>query len=121
MQFLTKNKTPQLISLADFGINECSSVKYLGITIDNALSWNPHISVLCSKLSKISLALRTIYPLMQADALLSVYHGYFSSVMTYGVEVWARSPHAVRVFLEQKRAVCTISDMPSCRVFAEEF
>jgi len=118
MQFLTKNKKAQSITLSDFGIHECSTVKYLGLVIDNTLSWSPHISLLCNKLSRISFTLRTLYPLLQPEALMLVYHGYFSAVMTYGIEAWGGSPHAVRVFLEQKRAVRIVNGMvprTSCR------
>lgn len=118
MQFLTRNKCPLEINFDEFAIKECSTTNFLGLTVDNKLSWSIHISKLCGKLSRVIYALRTLYPLLEPDALLMVYHGCFSSIMSYGIELWGGSPHAFKAFLEQKRAVRVIkglSPLSSCR------
>jgi hypothetical protein len=118
MQFLTSKKRPEVISLEEFQIEECISVKFLGITVDSGLSWSCHISQLCSRLSRICYALRTLQPLLDPSVLLMVYYGYFFSSMTYGIEAWGSSPYAYKVFLVQKRAVRIICGLPplhSCR------
>lgn len=118
LQFLSKNKAPIPIHFDDISINESFSVKFLGLTIDNSLNWSSHISNICCKLSRTCFALRTLRPLLDTERLLYVYHGCFSSVMSYGIEVWGGSVHAFRVFLEQKRAIRNIQGLPplsSCR------
>jgi hypothetical protein len=118
MQFLTTNKDAFDVSLDEFGLEECSSVKFLGVTVDNKLSWLPQVTQLCSKLNRINYALRTLSPLLDSRTMLMVYHGCFFSVMAYGIEVWGGSSHASKVFLAQKRAVRIIQGLPplhSCR------
>ena len=87
VQFLTRNKKPDSISLDQFQIKEDTSVKFLGLTVDSSLSWSSHILQLCSRLSRVSYALRTLQPILDPKSLLTVYHGCFSSAMTYGIEV----------------------------------
>jgi hypothetical protein len=59
MQFVTKNN-----SLHDFGISHGNkkkavvyNTKFLGLTIDNTLSWKIHIDTIAPKLSSASFAL----------------------------------------------------------------
>lgn len=78
MQFLTLNKIPESISLNKFEIEECSVVKFLGITVDKMLSWSNHVSQLCCKLNRICHALRTLQPLLDWEMLVAVYYGCFS-------------------------------------------
>ena len=42
----------------DTFINDTSSIHFLGITIDNTLSWNEHVDKLIGKLSKACYAIR---------------------------------------------------------------
>jgi hypothetical protein len=39
------------------------------------------------------------------NTLLSIYHSYFNSVMTYGLTFWGNSLHAEMVFKLQKRVI----------------
>lgn len=118
IQFLSCNKAPLDLTLSSFGIEESSSVKFLGLILDNKLSWNDQVSSLCSRLSKTNFALRTLCPILSRDLLIMVYYGCFFSVMAYGIEAWGGSPHSSRVFIKQKAAVRLImgvSPLSSCR------
>ncbi len=113
VQFLPHNKQPLSLSLSQLGIKESSSVSFLGLTLDQHLSWAEHINKLCSRLSKASFALRTLSSLLSQNLMIMVYHGCFSSIMAYGVEAWGGSTHSTRVFIRQKTAVRIIMNMPS--------
>jgi len=66
MQFLSKNS-----SLIDLNIthgnkkiaNTCNT-KFLGLTLDNTLSWKIHIDTIIPKLTSASFAMRAVKPFL---------------------------------------------------------
>ena len=40
------------IKIKDYSIQRTSHVKFLGVTLDDKLSWNEHTGVICNRLSK---------------------------------------------------------------------
>ena len=55
-----KNQTEQLsISIGNENLSLVETIKYLGVTIDDNISWNQHVNNLCSKiLPRIELLLK---------------------------------------------------------------
>ena len=120
MQFVTKNG-----SLNDFGslhgnktIAMVDNTKLLGLTLDNSLSWRPHIDTIVPKLSSASFALQVVKPLLSWDTLKMAYFSYFLSIMTYGILFWGTSRPSSIIFKLQKRAVRIIAGLRS-RIPAE--
>ena len=65
-----------------------TSAKYLGLIIDQHLTWDDHVSDLCKRLrAKIRLlsCIRHIIPFPQ---IMTVYLTTIQSVMDYGLTVW---------------------------------
>lgn len=56
--------------------------------------------------------IRRLLPIVDNDILMKVYHGCFSSIMSYGITMWGGSTLAKRIFLLQKRIVRTICRAP---------
>jgi hypothetical protein len=90
MQFVTRNS-----SAIDFNIMHGNkkianayNTKFLGLTLDNTLSWRTHIDTIIHKLSSASFVLRVVKPFLSQDSLKMVYYSYFHSVMTYGLIFW---------------------------------
>ena len=72
---LTFQYTAYLFSTNEF--------KFLGVTIDNRLTWKPHITILASQLSR---KLAVIYKLrnkIDKQSLLLLYNSLFHSRLTY--------------------------------------
>ncbi len=72
-------------------INEIESVvhtKFLGILIDNRVTWKPHIAYLKGKLSKSLAVLYRCSRLINQTSLRSIYCSLFLSQLTYCCEVW---------------------------------
>ena len=64
------------------------NVKYLGITIDEVLSWNKQINDLFHKLSRTNGILCKLRNFLPNKTLISIYHALFYSHLIYGSLVW---------------------------------
>jgi len=60
------------LSINGIYLNEVNSVKYLGVHIDNKLSWKKHVANLCSKVAKGSWALTKLRKYVNHKTLLSI-------------------------------------------------
>jgi len=91
-----------------YGNNKIVNVyntKFLGLTLDNTLSWRTHISTIIPKLSSACFALRVVKPFLSQDSLKMVYYSYFHSIMTYGLTFWGNSHYRNIIFRPQKRII----------------
>lgn len=93
-------------------IEEVSSIKYLGLVIDNHLSWKEHVVKLKKELYN---NLRKFYLLKQlcrsGKVLVSVYHALIGSRLCYGITCWGGtySSTIYPVVILQKRFMRLIS------------
>lgn len=94
------------------------AVAFLGVTLDNKLSWEAHINNIAAKLSQFCYALRIIRESVGLSASLVSYHAYVQSRARYGVIFWGNSAYANRILVLQKRCLRTILNLnrqDSCR------
>ena len=101
-------------------IIQTNFVKFLGVTVDNTLSWKQHIDIINPKLNKACYIMRSkLY--LSHDTLKMVYDAFFHSVMFYGLIFGGRnSTNSKCVFKLQKRAIRIImgaNNNDSCREF----
>ena len=59
------------------------SSKYLGVEIDNKLSWSDHIDGLCKKFSLKLYVLRRLKRFLPTDDINCVYYGIFQTIIDY--------------------------------------
>jgi hypothetical protein len=120
IHFMTKNSKTMEMDIA-YGSNllaKSTNTKFLGLIIDNMLSWKEHVNWLTTKLSSICYAIRTVKPYMSKEIMRMIYFSYFHSVMTYGLIFWGMSPQNILIFRLQKRAFRIITNSKrgdSCR------
>ena len=62
---------------------------YLGLLVDEKLSWANHIDGLCKKLSQIAGVIYKTRTLLTKEALMLVYHALVGSKLRYGLICWA--------------------------------
>ena len=92
-------------------IYESNKIKYLGILLDPTLSWKPHITELCKKLSRGVGMLFKIRNFCPEQVSKSLYYSLFNSHMSYGISLWgvANKTMIDKLFLLQKKAIRAIT------------
>ena len=120
LQFLTKNQSEFIIPEISNKkvITDICSIRFLGLIIDNTLTWKEHIITLTSKLNKACYAIRAIKPFVSLDVLKMTYFSYVHSLMSYGIIFWGDSVHSKLIFKIQKRIIRIITNSnrrDSCR------
>jgi hypothetical protein len=107
MQFLAKNGNimNMLIIYGNSQIATSTDIKFLGLIIDNTVSWNGHIDWFTSKLGSDSYAVRAIKLHVSLEIIRMMYFSYFHSVITYDLIFWSNPPLSIHIFRLQKRAI----------------
>ena len=81
-------------------------VKYLGIYLDNFLSWQKQEQDMRSRLSRAAGMLCKIRHYVNFDTLKMVYYGIFASILNYGSLIWGQHSRIVnRLQTIQNKAI----------------
>ena len=92
---------------------ESKKIKYLGLIVDDRLSWKFHINELCKKLGRV---IGIIYRLKKTNCpksvLLCIYSSLFQSQLCYGIMAWGSASKNLieKLYLLQKKAIRIISN-----------
>ena len=76
------------LHMGGYPIDRTHCYEYLGILFDDKLSWEPHVSELCKKLSQIAGVIFKHRSLLSKKALMLVYHSLVGSSIRYGLICW---------------------------------
>jgi len=93
------------VSYRDKCIEEAVNLKFLGIKIDNHLTWRNHIDQINPKLSVACYMVRQMYHICNNDTLRSVCFAYFHFIAIYGIILWGNSSCSRKIFTLQKRII----------------
>lgn len=101
------------ILINDKLIEQLESVKFLGVIIDNKLTWKPHIGNVCSKLSKILGIMYRASRQINSNALKMLYHSLFYPYLIYCSEIWGNTYKSLlaQVIILQKRVIRLLSSV----------
>ena len=69
-------------------IDQVPETKFLGVTIDDRLCWEPHIRKLSKKLASCTGTLNRVKDNIPTQLHKDLYHTLFESHLTYGITVW---------------------------------
>jgi hypothetical protein len=88
-------------------IKRVTQTKFLGVIIDDKLSWDAHIKQLTKKLASCSGILNQIKDNIPCELHKNLYHTLFESHLTYGLTVWGgvSNNKLLPLFRIQKRCV----------------
>ena len=121
VQFGTKNKKIDynlLIRTEKKSIEGVMSTKFLGVHIDQKLTWSAHIESMLPKLSSYCYLIRNIRDTVSMDVVRLLYFGLVQATMAYGIAYWGLASEVQQVFTSQKkiiRMIARISPTTSCR------
>ena len=85
---LSKQNHKMSITVNDNVIDSSECVKLLGVHIDNKLTFNHHITVMCKKIGRQINALCRISRYLSQKSLLKVYESFIKSNFNYASSVW---------------------------------
>ena len=94
---------PVNISINDIQIKMVKSTNFLGLIIDEHLSWEPHCGSMVCKLNSMCFLFRSLRRILTLRQLIMLYHAQAESRLRYGITLWGASSHAGEVFMGQKR------------------
>ena len=104
-------------------VTKANHVKFLGLLLDENLSWKHHISELSKKLARTCGIFFKVRHLLPTDLLVSLYYSIFASFLQYGIVVWGLTydTYIKPIFILQKKVVRAITfnnfSAPSAPIF----
>ncbi len=98
------------IHLGKETISRKKSIKYLGITLDEKLTWEPHINNLKSKLSRNCFVIFKIRKYVDDATLRMLYYSLVYPHLQYGISTWGNAARTLvsKIFVKQKCVIKTI-------------
>jgi len=95
--------------------------KFLGLILDNTLSWTSHVQQICKKISSGIFALKRLAPNCSSEILKSVYFAAIHSNISYGIEVYGGTCkyNLNKILVLQKKAIQCILNLKkdvSCKI-----
>ena len=109
MIFKPRNKPEDIeinISIANSIILRTKSKKYLGLTFDDSMSWNSHITHVTQKLSKAIGIMYRLRPYVHSDILRNIYYAIVYPYLTYGISSWGSAPPTNLETIQVKQNHC---------------
>ena len=83
------NKLKSKIELNNEILEEIENIKYLGITIDNKLTFNRHIDHISQKITKGNSLIAKVRHFIPPDLLKLIYNAHIQPFLDYGILSWS--------------------------------
>ena len=103
----TVNSLPGYICINNVTLRQIECTKFLGLYIDDDLSWKSHISYLCKLLSRNTGSLYRLKEIFPIPILQTVFATLITSYMHYGILAWGNTSSFLlnKILYIQKRAI----------------
>ena len=103
-QVCARSREMLKLSINGKNIKQVASTKFLGVIIDEDLSWIPHVEYLNKKLKSCCGAIKRIMNYIPDSQFVNIYHSLFESHLSYCISVWGgASPVEIeKLFITQK-------------------
>ena len=95
------------IMINDKRIERVNTFNFLGIVINEHLSWKPHCDYIANKLTKVNGIMNRLKNFLPYHIMKTIYFSMFQSHLNYGLLLWGYDCN--RIFKLQKRALRTIT------------
>ena len=92
-------------------ITATNEIKYLGVIIDNKITWIPHITYVKNKVSQGIGIMFIARNYLERNTLINLYHSYTYPYLIYCIEAWgnATNCHLEQLYLTRKTVAIIIS------------
>jgi len=101
------------VQLGNQTVSETSEAKFLGLIIDQNLSWNQHVELIVKKVSSGLYALKQMSKICNQDTLKQIYYALIHSHINYGIGVYGattiKNPN--KILKLQKKAIRIILNL----------
>ena len=100
-----------LVLINSVELKRVSNVKFLGVILDEHLTWPDHILMIKNKVCKLVAIINSLKWKLPTGILRNLYNSFVLPYLTYCTTVWAgvSSNRLKRIFLLQKRLVRIIA------------
>jgi hypothetical protein len=120
VEFRSKNyyQVETIVRYEQKDISNSTETEFLGLIIDETLSWNQHIEQIATKLSSACYALRILKYIVPQSTLRTIYYINIHSILSYGIILGGKSSNVNKLFLLQKKIIRIITNSAvreSCR------
>ena len=98
------------LRIKDINIERVEATKFLGVIIDESLSWNNHINSVKSKLAKVSSVIYKVSHCIDRSSMHTLYCSLFLPYIMYCSEIWGNT-HKTKlhgIIMLQKRVMRTV-------------
>ena len=95
------------LHLSGIKLTQVEQLRFLGVIIDNELSWEPHLEKLNAKLASCIAVIKRIMKFIPRSEYKKLYDSLFKSHLSYCISSWGGvSPYRLsKLFSIQKRCV----------------
>ena len=105
------NNLPKLeLKINDISIEQVKTFDFLGLVINETLSWNDHVNKISLKITKVIAVMRKIKHLVNSSILLRIYNALILSRIHYAILCWGYEHK--RIFILQKKAMRIVCKSP---------
>jgi len=120
MHFTAKWNTEIDISInfEDIQVNYIYNIKYLGLPLDNTLSWKKQIEQLTPRLTSVGYSVISFKSVMSQKSLRTIYFSYVHPTLSYGIIFWGNFSYSSSIFKKQTRTIIILMNYvsrDSCR------
>ena len=96
--FKHPKKLPNLnITVNNKIIEQVDHFNYLGITLDQNITWTPHLDKVSIKISRVTGLLRKLQHIFPKHILITIYNSLIHSYLIYGLLVWGFKSGRVKI------------------------
>ena len=92
---ISNHKNAINIRIRDSILTNVSTVKFLGVTLDENLTFNDHVKNFTTKISKSVGFMRRLHCQLPADVMVKLYYSLVYSLLTYALLAWGRSGRTI--------------------------
>ena len=105
------NEEPLILKIDGCPIDRVSETKFLGVIIDDTLSWKSHIYYISKKISRGIGILKKARKYLKRDILCNLYYTFLYPYFTYCIHVWGNAcqSYVSKLVKLRKRAIRIIT------------